>query len=57
MTTVLVLSGLLVVSALFNLRSGVISAYKIGYYEEKLKNRDVDISHVKDITFREILKK
>ncbi len=57
MTTVLLLSGLLAVSALFNLRSGMISDYKIGYYEEKLKNRDVDISHVKDVTLREILKK
>ena len=53
--TVLILSGLLILSALFNLRSGMISSFKIGYYEQKLKNRDVDISSVENITLTNIL--
>lgn len=47
--TVLILSGLLVLLSLVNLRAGMISSFKISYYEEKLKNRNVDISKVKNI--------
>jgi len=54
--TVLILSALLVLSALVNLRAEMISKFKISYYETKLKNRDVDISHVENITLIQIFK-
>jgi hypothetical protein len=38
--------------AVINLKS----IYKISYYETKLRNRGVDIDHVKNISFWEILK-
>lgn len=34
----------------------LIQNFKISYYEQKLKNRDVDISSVKHITLTEIFK-
>jgi hypothetical protein len=30
--------------------------YKIGYYEQKLKNRGVDITHVENMSFMDIWK-
>lgn len=38
------------------IRLRAIASYKIGYYETKLKNRNVDISHVENIGLFEILK-
>ena len=38
------------------LRKLVINKFKISYYEQKLKNRNVDISSVEDIGIIEILK-
>ena len=55
--TVLILSGLLILTALINLRAGMISKFKISYYETKLKNRDVDISHIENITLTQIFKR
>lgn len=46
---ILILSFLLIVMAIVNLRSGMISSFKIGYYERKLKNRGEDISHIENI--------
>ena len=37
------------------MRDDAIQMYKIGYYEQKLKNRDVDISSVENITLKDIL--
>lgn len=54
--TVLLLSFALIVLSLVNLRAGMISTFKINYYEQKLKNRDVDISHIENITLKEIWK-
>ena len=53
---VLILSGLLVLLVIINLRAGMISSFKIGYYEQKLENRNVDISKVKNIGVIDILK-
>lgn len=33
----------------------LVDSFKISYYETKLKNRDVDISHIENITILEIL--
>ena len=38
------------------LRKGMISFFKIAYYEEKLKNRNVDIRHVENIGLIDIYK-
>ena len=45
----------LIFSAL-SLRKGMIDSYKISYYETKLKNRGVDISHIENIGLIEIIK-
>lgn len=37
------------------LRIGIIRSYKIAYYEQKLKNRGVDIEHVKNISLTQII--
>ena len=37
------------------IRDDIIQMYKIGYYEQKLKNRDIDISSVEKITLKEII--
>lgn len=37
-------------------RLAYINAFKIAYYEQKLENRGVDISHIKKIRLRDILK-
>ncbi len=42
--------------AILQFRDSCIYAYKVSYYEAKLKYRDVDISHIENITFREILR-
>ncbi len=41
--------------AVLVLRAGMIAAFKIGYYEQKLKNRGVDISKIENIGVIEIL--
>lgn len=46
----------ILIGAIFSLRSGMIKSFKIGYYEEKLKQDGADISHVKNITLWKILK-
>jgi len=37
-------------------RKILIQKFKVSYYEQKLKNRDVDISSVENITLTEIFK-
>ena len=32
------------------------SSFKLGYYETKLENQGVDISHIKNISLQEIIK-
>ncbi len=51
---ILLISAL--IFAVLSLRSGMIAAFKIGYYEQKLKDRGVDISEVKNITVWKIYK-
>jgi len=36
---------------------GLVKDFKIAYYEEKLKNRGVDISHIENIGLIDIFKK
>lgn len=50
------LMGIILISGLISLRFGLIKSFKISYYEQKLKNRSVDISHVKNIGLIEIIK-
>ncbi len=38
------------------MRDNAVNTYKIAYYEQKLKNRDVDISHIENITLTAIIK-
>lgn len=45
----LLLGVLILLFALAALRKGMIDSYKIGYYEQKLKNRDVDIARVEHV--------
>jgi len=52
----IILIGLIIVLSLLSLRDGMIKSFKISYYEQKLKNRGVDISSVENITLIEILK-
>ena len=52
----LLLVGALIILVLINLRVGVVNTFKISYYEQKLKNRDVDISHIENITLKDIWK-
>lgn len=47
----------LFVTLAINIRNDIVQRFKIGYYEQKLKNRKVDISHVENITLRQILKR
>mgnify|MGYP001574095769 CR=1 FL=1 len=48
---------LIIISILaLSLRKLAINKFKISYYEQKLKNRNVDISNVEDIGIIEILK-
>lgn len=54
MTQIIVLSLLILVFALISLRKGMIDSYKIGYYEQRLKNKDIDISHVENMTLLDI---
>ena len=41
---------------MFLCRIILIQRFKVSYYEQKLSNRDVDISSVKNITLTEIFK-
>ena len=34
----------------YEVRNNAVLKFKISYYEQKLKNRDVDISHVESIS-------
>lgn len=52
----LILGFLLVVMVVVNLRREMISSFKIGYYEQKLKNKGEDISHVENIDAIDILR-
>lgn len=40
--------------SLINLRSAMIKSYKIGYYEKKLENRNVNIEKVKNMKLLDI---
>jgi len=51
--TVVAIQAVLIAKFIYD---DMVQSYKIGYYERKLKNRDVDISHVENITLSEILK-
>ena len=58
--TIIIFAGAMLVQAVMIVRYIQVSAvqtYKIGYYEQKLKSRNVDISHVENITIKEILNK
>jgi len=46
----------ILILGLVALRKGVISSFKIAYYEEKLKNRNVDIRHIENIGLIDIFK-
>lgn len=53
----MIIVDIILVILVFKLmRDDAVQMYKIGYYEEKLRNRKVDISHIKNITLREIWK-
>lgn len=47
-----VVAGIILV---LQFRTICIQKFKVSYYESKLENRDVDISRVKNISFREVL--
>lgn len=47
---------LLLFLVLFGVRKILINSFKIGYYEQKLKNRGGDISHMENIGLIEIIK-
>lgn len=51
-----VVSVSLFIFVLFVIRIVMIYAFKIGYYEQKLKNRGIDVSHIENITLREIFR-
>ncbi len=46
----------MLIATLFFGRILVIQHFKIAYYEQKLKNRGVDISHIENITLKEVIK-
>lgn len=48
-------SFFLLIVVIFQARSEAISAYKIGYYEMRMKLDGIDISHVKNKTFMDII--
>jgi hypothetical protein len=50
---VILLITVLVVSLLY-LRTSMINSFKIGFYEQKLKNRGVDIVKVENMSFLDI---
>jgi len=50
------LIALIIFACILYLRESAINSYKIGYYEQKLKNKNVDISHVENINFRGVMK-
>ena len=52
----LIIISLIFLLSVLNLRTGMIASYKIGYYEQKLEDRDIEISHIKKIGLIEILK-
>ena len=43
-----------IILSLICLRAGMIQSYKIGYYEQKLKDRNVDMDKVKNMKFLDI---
>lgn len=46
---------LIVIALALYLRESAINSYKISYYEQKLKNRGVDIEHVRNISLTQII--
>ena len=54
MVLICLIVGLIVM--LIMLRAKFIADFKISYYETKLKNRDVDISHIENITLKGIFR-
>ena len=46
---------LLIITVIIDVRKSLINNYKIGYYEHKLKDNGYYISHIENITLREIL--
>jgi len=56
MDLIFTLSIIALFFSLLVLRKGMIDSFKISYYEQKLKNRGVDISSVSNITLLDILR-
>lgn len=48
---------IVLLGAILLLRHCVISAYKVGYYEQKLSNLGVDVEHIENISLVEIIEK
>lgn len=51
----LIFTVIMFIGTLFFGRILIIQAFKISYYEQKLINRGVDISHIVNITLKEVL--
>jgi len=47
---------LVIIALILYTREFIINSFKTSYYEAELKNRDVDISHIENITLKEIVK-
>ena len=47
---------LFLITFFIDLRGRLVRDFKIGYYEQKLKNRSIDISHIENISYREVFK-
>ena len=47
---------LLLALVVMSLRKDLINRFKVGYYEEKLKNRNCDVSNIKNIGLIKIIK-
>lgn len=56
MSEIFIYAVLILIFAPLSLRQGIINSFKIGYYETKLKNRGVDVSHIENIGIIGILK-
>ncbi len=46
----------LVIIFLLILRDGIIKSFKVGYYEQKLRNKDIDISNMENAKLLDIIK-
>ena len=46
---------LLLILIAMQIRHSIVTSFKLGYYKQKLKNRNIDTSHVDSIGFWEII--